>query len=56
MKTETIERILKQHSVPYYIENDRIYVDSMLAGTELFAETEDVTDWTLGQLRDWLGY
>lgn len=24
MKTETIERILKQHSIPYYIENDRL--------------------------------
>lgn len=56
MTLKQIESILKAHSVPYYIENDHIYADSMIADTEIFEHTENVTDWTKNQLYIWLGY
>lgn len=56
MPIKKIERILKNHCIPYYIENDRIYADSMIAGTAVFEDVEDVTDWTSDDLASWLGY
>lgn len=56
MTQKQIIRILKQHSVPYIIQNDRILADSMQAFTPLFSETVDVTSWTAKQLYSWLGY
>lgn len=47
---------LEAHSVPYKIENGRIIADSMIAFTELFEETVDVTDFTKKELMTWLGY
>jgi hypothetical protein len=56
MEIKQIEKVLKLHSVPYRIVDDRIYADSMIAGTEVFENIEDLTGYTMQQLRDWLGY
>lgn len=56
MTLKQIESILKEHSVPYYIENDHIYADSMIADTEIFDSVENVTEWTKKKLYTWLGY
>jgi hypothetical protein len=56
MTEKQIVNILKQHSVPYFIQGGRILADSMLAFTPLFSETVDITNYTLYQLLSWLGY
>lgn len=56
MTLNNIAKILKMHSIPYYIKGNRIYADSMIGGTELFEATDDMTDWTWPQLYSWLGY
>lgn len=56
MTNENIEKILDKHNVPYYTKNDRIYADSMLSGTKVFEEVEDMTGYGKTQLYDWLGY
>jgi hypothetical protein len=56
MTIQTLEQILKNHSIPYYKRNNKIFVDSMVNGTRLFEEVHDVTLWTRTQLFDWLGY
>lgn len=53
---EKMIKILKQHSISFKIENDRILADSMIAGKEIFDETIDITDYTKNQLYTWLGY
>lgn len=55
LPVECIATILEDHGVPYQIRRGRIYADTM----EAFAVQltyEDVTDFTLRQLRAWLGY
>ena len=52
VRTKDIARALKAHYVPYYIENERIFADDM-TGQNIY---EDLTGYTLKQLRDWLGY
>ena len=56
MTIKTITAILKQHSIPYMIQNNRVLADSMQAFTPLFSETVDVTDYNRDQLYSWLGY
>lgn len=56
MAVERIAKVLDAHSVPYRIESGRILADSMIAGTELFEEVEDLTDYSRTELYDWLGY
>lgn len=56
MTEKQITTILKQHSVPYMIQNGRILADSMEAFTSLFSKTVDVTNYTMRQLLNWLGY
>lgn len=56
MTIKQIENILKQHSVPYYIENGCTYVDSMISNTEVFERVENVTRWSKRKLYTWLGY
>ena len=56
MAEKQITTILKQHSVPYMIRDGRILADSMIAFTPLFAETVDVTNYTMRQILAWLGY
>lgn len=56
MTINKIKQILDLHSVPHYEADGRIYADSMISGTDLFQEVEDVTDWTKSQLFAWLGY
>ena len=51
-----IAKILNLHSVPYRIEDGRIYADSMIAFTGMFEIVEDLTDYTYAELRAWLGY
>ena len=55
-KFERIQKILDNHSVPYYVWRDRIYADAMSAGVPVFDEVIDVTDWTIRELYEWLGY
>lgn len=56
MKIERKAEILERHFVPYYVEDDRIYVDSMRADSEDFEKVEDMTEWSITELYDWLGY
>ena len=56
MTAEKIIKILKNHGVPYKVEDGQILADSMISGTELFAKTENVTTWTHAELLTWLGY
>lgn len=56
MKPDTIKSILDAHGIPYYEENGNIFADSMINGTTLFEEVENVTTWTRYQLFTWLGY
>lgn len=56
MSIKKIAAILEDHGIPYKIEGDRIIADSMIAFTPLFSETVDVTNYTLSQLKNWLGY
>lgn len=56
MTIKTITAILDQHSVPYLIQGGRVLADSMIAFTPLFSEVVDVTNYTLNQLKSWLGY
>ena len=56
MSVQTIVRILKLHSVPYFMKGDRVLADSMICGTGIFENTIDVTDYTFKELMDWLGY
>lgn len=56
MTIEYIVKVLAQHSIPFKIECNRVYADSMLAGTETFEQVVDVTDWTKSNLYAWLGY
>ncbi len=51
-----ISRILKNHNIPFYVKNSRIYADSMCGGTEIYEEVIDVTDYSRAQLYEWLGY
>lgn len=52
LTNKDIARALKNHYVPYYIKNERIFADDM-SGTNTY---EDLTGYTLQKLRDWLGY
>ena len=56
MPISKIAHILSLHSVPFFVRNGRIYADTMQAFTALFAEVEDLTDYTPAELRAWLGY
>jgi hypothetical protein len=56
MSNKRIAWILDNHGIPHFEENDRIYADSMIVGTELFEQTDDLTGYTVGKLRKWLGY
>lgn len=56
MNIECKKKILDFHSTPWFERYGRLYADSMLAGTGLFEEVIDITDWTLRELYDWLGY
>lgn len=51
-----ISRILKNHYIPHYEKDGRIYADCMYAGEPLFKYVDDLTGFTVKKLRDWLGY
>ena len=56
MTTERIEHILEIHNVPHYTQNGRVYADNMESFTGLFEYVTDVTEYTLSELKIWLGY
>ncbi|MGN0404035.1 MAG: hypothetical protein ACI4F1_02315 [Bariatricus sp.] len=56
MKNETIMRILKDHSVPCFQTDGHIFADTMIAGSALFEDVEDLTGYDKKQLYNWLGY
>lgn len=57
LSIEQITRILRMHDVPSMVTFDgRVLADTMKPGTKRLEETEDVTDFTPQQLKDWLGY
>ena len=56
MAINYIEKVLTAHSIPYYIENNQIFADSMIAFTAQFEKVENVTNWTKKNLFCWLGY
>lgn len=56
MTLQRIEYILTNHSIPYYIENGRVYADDVASYSEVFESVTDVTDFTTEQLKAWLGY
>lgn len=56
MPITEIAAVLDRHGVPWYIEGIRIYADTMAAFTIPFEEVEDLTGYTLEDLRAWLGY
>ena len=57
MSNERIAKILKDHHHAYKIEVGRILADSLgWSVTDWTNGTDDLTGYTLQQLRDWLGY
>ena len=51
-KIEAFKKILD----PNYTKGGRLFADCMIAGTAIFEEVEDVTDWSKKELYEWLGY
>lgn len=56
MDTDTIIKILCNHSIPYQVRAGRVLADSMESGTALFEHVTDVTDFSRSELAVWLGY
>lgn len=56
MSNHQITKMLNMHYIPYKIEDGHIIADCMVAFSEPFDVTEDVTGYTKRQLLDWLGY
>lgn len=56
MDTDTIIKILCNHSIPYQVRVGRVLADSMESGTALFEHVTDVTDFSRSELAVWLGY
>lgn len=56
MENRKIKRILDAHSVPNFEKEGRIYADSILAGSDLLEDLEDMTGWSMERLRAWIGY
>lgn len=56
MNISKIKKILADHGVPFYEESGQIFADSMIGGTKLFEQVENVTKWSYSKLMTWLGY
>lgn len=56
MTIKQIEKILNNHSVPFYTKDGKVYADSMLADTDVFENVVNVTNWSKTKLFQWLGY
>ena len=56
MSIEKIGKILALHYVPFKVLDDRIYADSMIGGTDIFEVTVDMTDKSLSEIYEFLGY
>lgn len=57
MSNEKIAKILKDHHHAFYIKGGRIFADSLgWEVTDWENGVDDLTGYTLKQLRDWLGY
>lgn len=55
-RIKAIAKILDNHSIPYYINGNGIFADSMNAFTELFSEVVNLTNYSKQELYAWLGY
>ena len=56
MANEAIRKILDNHSVPCYEKDGRIFADTMISGSSVFDEVDDLTGYTRKQVYEWLGY
>lgn len=56
MEFEKIIKVLKAHSIPFFITDKRIFADSMIGGTGLFEQVEEITSMSKSQFMQWLGY
>ena len=56
MSIKRIEFILTAHCIPHYINDGRIYADTMECGREIVEDVVDVTDYSAADLYDFLGY
>jgi len=56
MSNTAISRILDVHNIQYYIENGRLYADTMEGGTQPYERTEDLSGISKSDLYLWLGY
>lgn len=56
MENKKLLSILKSHNVPCYECGGKVFADTMISGKPVFEEVDDLTGYTLPQLREWLGY
>lgn len=56
MSTAKIKRILAEHGAHFYELCGEVFADSMISGTKLFEQVENVTKWSYPKLMSWLGY
>lgn len=59
MSIQTIIDILQAHLIDYRITSNRVEAGSTYTNVytgESGVEWEDVTGWSMGQIRQWLGY
>ncbi len=56
MTISKIKKILRGHGIPHYEKDGNVFADSMIGGTKLFEQVENVTHWSYAELMTWLGY
>ena len=56
MRNEAIRKILEDHSIPCYEKDGHIFADTMIAGSSVFEDVEDLTGCTRKQIYEWIGY
>lgn len=56
MENKKILSVLRNHNVPCYEHDGRVYADTMTSGKPVFEEVDDLTGYTFSQIREWLGY
>lgn len=56
MTIEYIKKVLENHYIPYYVENNNVYADTMEAFTSVFVKVENISRMTKTEFYKWLGY
>ena len=56
MEYEKILKVLEAHGIPFFITGKQIFADSMISGTGLFEQVEEITKMNKSQFMQWLGY